>query len=154
MYEVKPWTLPESYFGATWDGYHSSGFGQHRDSDHLEQSNFACVWEALKDFEGVQIVRENHWAVGWVEWIAIPSTCEKALEVARNLCEQANDYPALDEMDWSDREWEDVCDTWEQASIRDRLEYLEGTRISIFAARRDTFPEDPQDALRDRLLGY
>jgi hypothetical protein len=40
---VKPWSHPECYSGQTWEGYYSAGFGQSRDSDSLERSNFAVA---------------------------------------------------------------------------------------------------------------
>ena len=67
---LERWSMPPSYFGASWADYYSAGVGQSRDSDCLEQSNFALMLEALRgESETVIVVRESHWAVGWVEWI-------------------------------------------------------------------------------------
>jgi len=130
MHTVKEWSHPQNYMGATWEGWYSAGFGQSRDSDALEASNFQTAYDALKplanqlsvethDIPGalddecsVQIVRESHWAVGWVEWIAIHSSNTVALEKARELCKRANDYPILDEDDFSRREDEDCEQVW------------------------------------------
>lgn len=80
---VKPWSLPASYAGATWDGYHTAGIRQTRDSDALARSNFRCAWAAIHAVSpDAQIVREGHWACGWVEWIAIPSTDAAGLACA------------------------------------------------------------------------
>ena len=75
------WTRPQCYVGATWEDYFQSGVGQSRDSDALERANFDAMKAALAaiptpadwphDFAPWQVVSENHWAVGWVEWIAI-----------------------------------------------------------------------------------
>lgn len=46
---LRRWTRPDSYFGAEWPDYFSAGFGQSRDSDALERSNFAV---ALRDLGG------------------------------------------------------------------------------------------------------
>lgn len=51
MHTVTPWSHPECYVGATWEGWFSAGFGQSRDSDALEQSNFATAYETLKAFD-------------------------------------------------------------------------------------------------------
>ena len=90
------WTLPECYIGEHWEGFYSAGFGQTRDSDALERSNFAEILIALKSFMGqeipdgygadsggpaVRVVTEDHWAVGWVEWIAIHESCDGALKI-------------------------------------------------------------------------
>jgi hypothetical protein len=91
---LKRWTRPDCYIGATWEEFFVF-LSQHRDSDCLTQSNFACGLEAIKAVaskepipdEGatVHIVSENHWAVGWVEWIAIHESDTAALELADKL---------------------------------------------------------------------
>lgn len=143
MPTVKEWNHPDSYLGATWEGWFSAGFGQSRDSDALESSNFQTAFDELKtlatelsvesdDIPGrfdeetsVRIVREGHWAVGWVEWIAIHSSNVAALTRARELCERANDYPVLDEEDWSRREDEECEQVWRECfDAAERLRYL------------------------------
>jgi hypothetical protein len=80
---LKRWTLPANYFGAVWPAYFSSGVGQSRDSDALERSNFACMLRDLGgETETVIVVRETHYLVGWVEWIAIHQDDEKAFAIA------------------------------------------------------------------------
>lgn len=52
MYEpqnLKRWEMPSNYFGEVWPDYYSSGVGQSRDSDCLEESNFAAM---LKELSG------------------------------------------------------------------------------------------------------
>ena len=74
---------------AEWHSYYSAGVGQSRDSDCLEQSNFAAMLASLGgESETVLVVRESHWAVGWVEWIAIHEADEKALAIADAQCER------------------------------------------------------------------
>lgn len=46
---VKRWTMPDCYVGETWPDHYSSGFGQSRDSDDLEASNFATVLTVRDD---------------------------------------------------------------------------------------------------------
>ncbi|WMT78832.1 hypothetical protein [Bradyrhizobium sp. Ash2021] len=83
---LRRWTMPANYFGAVWPAYYSSGVGQSRDSDALERSNFECMLKALGgETETVVVVRELHWAVGWVEWIAIHQDDEKALKIADDI---------------------------------------------------------------------
>jgi len=137
---VRPWSHPDCYFGQTWEGWHSAGFGQSRDSDTLEASNFQTAYDELKklagDFEDestVTIVRESHWAVGWIEWIAIHSTNTAALDAARQLCERANNYPVLDESDWSRREYEECEQVWRECyDPSERIKYL---RTHSYTAR-------------------
>jgi hypothetical protein len=134
MHNVTLWTHPSNYFGATWENWYSAGFGQSRDSDHLEASNFQYALERLlalstvlelEDGPTVQIVRENHWAVGWIEWIAIHKSNTVALQMARQLCKRANDYPILDEEDFSRREDEECSYLWEHCySPSERVRYF------------------------------
>ncbi|MEH2570123.1 hypothetical protein [Bradyrhizobium sp. AZCC 2289] len=83
---LQRWTLPANYVGAVWPAYYSSGVGQSRDSDALERSNFACMLRELGgESETVIVVRETHYLVGWVEWIAIHQDDEKALAIADEI---------------------------------------------------------------------
>lgn len=123
---LKRWTMPRNYAGEVWPDYFSAGFGRSRDSDDLEESNFHSAIAALGgESETVRIVREGHWAVGWIEWIAIHETDYAALRVADELQERVEDYPVLDENDWSEREdataqylWR-TCYNW-----RERVDYI------------------------------
>lgn len=110
---LKLWTMPSNYFGEVWPAYYSAGLGQSRDSDSLERSNFACMLKALGgESDTVQVVRESHWAVGWVEWIAIHQDDGRALQVADEIKAALEDYPVVDESHWSELEQEDANETW------------------------------------------
>lgn len=110
--KLKLWTRPDSYFGAEWPDYFSAG-GQHRDSDCLTRSNFACTLKALGgESETVIVVRESHWAVGWVEWLAIHKDDEKALREADAIHVDLEDYPVVDEDHWSELEQEEANGVW------------------------------------------
>lgn len=152
---IKRWAMPDSYVGEVWPDYYSSGVGQSRDSDELEQSNFAVMLKRLGgESETVIVVRESHWAVGWVEWIAIHATDQDALAKADAMKEQLEGYPVLDEDDFSNREFESMCQAWERNGMRYRMEMCARAGISIFAARRDELPEDDQGILGELLLGH
>jgi hypothetical protein len=133
MYEpthLKLWTMPDNYFGATWPATYSAGVGQSRDSDALERSNFACMLEAIGgESETVTVVRESHWAVGWVEWIAIHQDDDKALEVADKIKGKLDNYPVVNEDHWSELEHEDANETWANCySPQERIEYIRDHR--------------------------
>lgn len=120
------WEMPDSYFGAKWPEYFSSGVGQSRDSSALERSNFIC---ALRDIGGesetVKVIREGHWAVGWVEWIAIHQSDEAALRKADELRDDYNNYPVVDEQHYSETEDEEAQEIWTKCfNDKDRLEYI------------------------------
>ena len=115
---LQRWTMPDSYFGAEWRDYYSSGCGQSRDSDALERSNFICMLRQLGgESDTVVIVRENHWAVGWIEWIAIHQDDGKALQIADELQGALSDYPVIDESHWSELEQEDANEVWTNATM-------------------------------------
>lgn len=123
---LKRWSMPSHYFGATWPNHYSAGVGQSRDSDALERSNFTTM---LKDLGGesdvVTVVRESHWLVGWVEWIAIEADgtaeSDKALETADANKARLEDYPSLNDDLWSDIEWNEAADYWDGLSPRERV---------------------------------
>lgn len=147
------WTKPDSYFGASWPGYYVF-LGQHRDSDSLSRSNFICALEAIGgESETVQVVRENHWAVGWVEWIAIHHDDCAALKKADELMARLDGYPVVNDDHWSELEWSEVSDYWASLSVRERAEYCKENGISMFAARRDYMPPDDDGSLFESLRG-
>jgi hypothetical protein len=123
---LKLWAMPSSYFGEVWPGYYSSGVGQSRDSDALERSNFIQMVQALGGkTETVIVVRESHWAVGWVEWIAIHHDDGKALEIADGIQDRLADYPVINEDHWSELEQEDADLTWANCySPEERIAYI------------------------------
>ena len=129
---LERWKLPRDYFGAEWPDYYSAGVGRSRDSDCLEESNFdAMLAELGGESDTVHVVRESHWAVGWVEWIAIHESDEKALRAADRLRQNLDDYPVLDEEDHSRREWEECERVWGDCyRERDRIEYLRKRRCT------------------------
>lgn len=95
-YGLTEWTHPSCYVGATWDGFFSAPTSQNRDSDYLTRSNFVAMVALLKGVKAEwtdeesqpwQVVRDSHWAVGWVEWIAIHSKAEAWLAVAGEAVE-------------------------------------------------------------------
>lgn len=146
MYEPKHlqrWTRPDHYWGAEWPDYYRSGFGQSRDSGALERSNFAVAlheleaasWQGLAPHEiaekdhSVFVIQEGHWAVGWVEWIAIHKDDEAALRKADELRERYENYPVLDESHYSDIEQQDADQTWANCyTNKERLEYIKEHR--------------------------
>lgn len=143
MYEpkhLKRWTMPDSYFGAVWPNYYGSGVGRSRDSDALERSNFVCMLVALGgESETVEIVRESHWAVGWVEWIAIHQDDEAALQIADRIKGELADYPVINEEHLSQIEQKDADATWRNCySAQERIDYIREHRSQFdFCDYRD-----------------
>lgn len=123
---LKLWTMPKYYFGETWPDYYSAGVGQSRDSDALERSNFACMLKELGgESETVLVIRESHWAVGWVEWIAIHATEDKALAIADEIKGKLEDYPVVNEDHWSGLECEEANEVWTNCyDVKARIKYI------------------------------
>lgn len=123
---IEKWTYPDSYAGATWYDYYSAGVGRSRDSRPWEESNFETMLKRLGgESETVIVVRENHWAVGWVEWIAIHESNKAALDIAEENCKSLENYPILDEMDLSEKEQDEANEVWKNCyNWRERVEYI------------------------------
>lgn len=129
---LKLWTMPDHYFGAVWPDYYSAGVGQSRDSDALERSNFACMLEALggeDDDQTVIAVRERHWAVGWVEWIAIHQDNAAALKIADDIKAKLENYPVINEDHFIETEQADADAVWRECySPKERIDYVRHNR--------------------------
>jgi hypothetical protein len=79
--------------------------------------------------EIVTVVHESHWAVGWVEWIAIEadgsSESDVALEIADQQMARLDDYPVLNEEDYSEEEQKEAEVIWRECyRTQDRIAYI------------------------------
>lgn len=148
---IKPWKRPDHYIGHEWPDYFVF-LGQNRDSDILTRSNFISGLSLIGgETETVFIVCESHWACGWIEWIAIHKSDTEALCKANDILERLEDYPVVNEDHWSQLEYDEVCDFWQNMSVRERADYCHKAGVSLFAARRDYLPSDDNGALFDML---
>lgn len=148
MKMLKKWTLPDSYMGAHWNNYYVF-LGQNRDSDSVTRSNFIVGLERLGgESETVIVVRERHWACGWIEWIAIHESDSKALKLAESMLEKIESYPVLSDDHLGNLEWDEACAYWESCSIHERIRLCADNSESIFAARRAYAPDSVMDYLR------
>jgi hypothetical protein len=87
------------------------GIIQHRDSDCLDQSNFATAVATLTEIDDrTNVVSFGHWAVGWVEEISVPLT-DAICDAVESMVDALSDYPVLDDADYSERETEDLRET-------------------------------------------
>lgn len=153
MTTLTRWTLPEAYFGTEWPEYFVF-LSQHRDSDTLTRSNFTCGLKAIGgESDTVQVVRERHWAVGWVEWIAIHESDTEALSKAEAILKGLDDYPVVNEEHFSELEWEEAQIQWETMPIKYRVELCAEAGVSIFASRRECIPQDDSGYIFESLRG-
>lgn len=138
------WTKPDHYAGAAWPDWYPF-LGRSRGSSTLEQSNFESGLAALGgESETVVVIRERHWAVGWIEWIGIHESDTAALQTADGILAALEEYPVVDETHWGELEYDRAANYWRQASIADRIYWIRRSccGASMFAARRDYLPED------------
>ena len=146
------WTLPDSYYGAEWPEYFVF-LSQSRDSDALTRSNFECGLNALGgESDTVQVVREGHWAVGWVEWIAIHESDTESLQRADEMLCALSDYPVLDESHFSELEHSEAESQWQQMPIKWRVELCQEAGISVFSARHDWIPQCDNGYIYESLV--
>jgi hypothetical protein len=159
------WKTPDYYGGFNPVGDYVI-VSRHRDSDLNAESNWEVACRDLQavdhdsgEFDSrppVYTFRAGHWAVGWVEYLLVrPDAPEETLVKAGEIICALADYPILDESDLSEREWEAATESWRNFSVRDRAELIKRVgNCSIFAARRDTIPQEDDGELQQALLGY
>ena len=153
-----------SYYGDRGNWY--IVLSTHPGADTVTQSNFSVAIQRLAgirgsnpypggnppDFDGLgvgiptnpidswAIETSGHWLVGRVETLIVePGT--KAEGIAREIVEQLEDYPLLDEEHHSNLEFENTKELWASWSISDRIKELASEGESIFAARAKTAGE-------------
>lgn len=125
---------------------------QTRDSGPFEVSNFTAAENMLLAGDPKGCDHENHrfghWGPGWFEILIVrPGTwCE-----TEGACIEASleNYPLLDEDDFSEREWEGACEIWRVCyNLRERIKLCADAGVSIFAARREDMPGECFGACR------
>lgn len=149
---IRRWNTPEGYFGETWHDYFV-GLGRHRDSDALERNNFEVALEMIGgETDTVFTVCENHFLVGWVEWIAIHESDTAALKMLIEIRERLEDYPVLDEEAFCEEENEEALEVWQNCyNDRERIAYIR-EHGSQFEFRNW---KELRDCVRgDSFLGY
>jgi len=136
-----------------------------RDSGVLERSNFEVIKADIEripepkgwkhDDAPVQVLRFGHWACGWFEVLCVHEDAEPQLRALDEWHKALEDYPVADDEDYSNREWEQASERWEQMSLGDRYDLIVGladyARPSIFCIRRDCMPDDPAGHVYDYL---
>lgn len=95
---------------------------QTRDSGPLDRSNFETAQKILADGrddpEDFEIHRFGHWGPGWFE-IIIVQPGSRAAELAEEIESRMENYPVLDDEDFSRREWEEFESGWKDYGRRD-----------------------------------
>ena len=82
---------------------------RNRDSNSFDSSNWDQQLEMLGgESKRAQIHRFGHWACGWFEIVLI-NPRSKLVKIGNQIESQLENYPILDENDWSQREFEAYC---------------------------------------------
>ena len=119
-------------------------YTHHRDSRLLDQSNAAVIQHALQrylDEDNPDVLEEHHrhWAVGWIDGFAIRvfrnGKVTRAFRAYLELAQQLDEYPVLDEEDYSRREYEATLENFESASagMQHQYELPEGWKEEVFS---------------------
>jgi hypothetical protein len=115
--------------------------GRNRDSDILTNCNWDVFVEMLDGLGGDEdtytIESENHWAVGWVEYVLINPARQDAIDMANQVNSDLEDYPVLDDDAFSaaeEAEFEESWRAWGARELRQLLvdQYMLGERTEAY----------------------
>lgn len=108
-----------------------------RDSDCLSRSNFRCMVKLLggkgnEGTKGTQSINGNlaieeasHWACGWLQYLIINPAASELINEAESALGRLDDYPVLDEEDWSELETEEANQIWKDCyRTKERVQYI------------------------------
>lgn len=100
-----------------------------RDTEIIDESNRNIALVSLGgEIEGsVEIFRFGHWACGYVEYLCVASD-SPVFKLAQSISEKLENYPILNEEDYSAREYEAANQLWSQMSHKERIEYIRDNR--------------------------
>jgi hypothetical protein len=111
------------YFGDNKDLFDTWGFtiSVHRDSDALGRSNFEVISEDMqKRFpKQVEITECGHWAVGWIKHLTVKMLTKDHKRVTKaglailEWLDKLEDYPVADESHWSETEYDELQETFD-----------------------------------------
>lgn len=119
---ITRWERADNYIGEDYSDYFVV-FSKNRDSSILEKSNWDYMVDELGDLEGVEVVRFNHWAVGWIEALIVHEDAEETIDTATDLINQYERYPLLNEQDYFERLNEGALDNIQSHShVKNRSE--------------------------------
>jgi len=143
-------TVFDSHICSELDGFYIAPCSQSRDSDTLTRVNFQVCQDSIlraSQHEDTEVHRFGHWAFGWYELLLIHPDDTEALKVACELSASLEQYGCLDDEVWGAAELEAASEFWEGLSVSSRIDVLNRYNLSIFAARRDSLPDDPTGEL-------
>jgi len=130
-----------------------------RDSDLLTESNWECALQRLGgESNDVKVHRFGHWACGWWEALAVRAGTPSYDEAVK-IVDELDDYPCLDESDYSDKQSEEAQRIWSDCfNTKDRIKYIKENReqfdFSNFAHLRECVRGDFFCGWDSELIGH
>ena len=126
-------------------------YSHHRDSGLLDQSNAAAMEEALEPYtegDDPDVVPEHHshWACGWIDGFSIrvfrDGQITDAFRRYHELAQRLDEYPLLDEEDYSRREYDATLENIGNAAYRiaDDYELPEDWAEEVYSWLSDNDP--------------
>lgn len=138
MAKLERWKRASNYMGEEFFDYYVV-MSQTRDSETLERANFEATLKLLggENPPEVIVVRNSHWAVGWIEMILVHKNDVMHVEIAQEILDRYEQYPVVDEDLYSQMEQDDLQRQyqdwardeaikllgWETKKINKKLEY-------------------------------
>lgn len=121
--------------------------GRHRDSDLLTLSNFDTALAILRKVSGksVEVMHTSHWAVGWYDHVMVRVTAKKTMQALLEICDRLDNYPVLDEEDWSMREYEQACEAYDAWARHDVAKLAQDKGIKILLDEDGDYDPAPKD---------
>jgi hypothetical protein len=107
----RAWVRASNYMGEDLTGYYTI-YSHNRDSTLLDESNWDSLVKQFEKNKRFEIHHFNHWACGWVEALMIDGqrmTVKDYTEILE-IINKLEDYPLLDETDYSKREYESTLE--------------------------------------------
>lgn len=121
---------------------------QTRDSGPLDKSNFDAAVKLLGgESDSVEVYRFGHWGPGWVEIILVDNAAADKVAVLDEIVAALEDYPVLDEEDFSKREWDDYLEAWENYGRSDFVSDILRPMINFDGVEDLITGADSQDLL-------
>ena len=106
-------------------------FSVNRDSDILNQSNFKVISEDLmKRFpKSVDILKSSHFLCGWFDQLMVKTTSRAAFQAVYDWDVKPDDYPVASDDDYSDMQYEEACNAWDNWASYDVKKLIEEKEI-------------------------
>ena len=119
-----------NYIGDVVDDNFVIVYGKNRDSDILTLSNFDCFLALLGGESDFVVIHSfSHWACGYFDLLFVDKNDTEKLDIAEKIAARLDDYPVLDEDDFSNREQQEAVEIWKNCyDVFERIKYIRENR--------------------------